>query len=390
MPPAGRIISSVAPRRADGLFTLPRALAAARLSAASLGIWTCVAALSATLRYVYYFERHHLDGWQSLAYSLSDAGLWAMLTPPLLAFGAAFRLDRETWPRLPLHVAVAIVVPVLYWFPSLALTRALGRAFGHPRWAWELTREDFVAAYLGNLIVCLLLLAVSQGLVFHRESHEGALRASRLEAELARTQLRLLQAQLEPHFLFNTLHAIATLMHGNPAAAERMVVLLSDLLRRALREMDGQEVSLREELAFVDRYLEIEKTRFRERLSVERHIEADSLEAMVPPLLLHPLVENAIRHGVGRKVEGGCLGIRAQREDDRLELRIWDDGPGPADDGDVAKGSGLGLSTTRARLELLYGSGHHFELRRRAQGGVEVALSLPFRTRPATLLEVEG
>ncbi len=180
-------------------------------------------------------------------------------------------------------------------------------------------------------------------------------------------------------------------MHGNPAAAERMVVLLSDLLRRALREMDGQEVPLREELEFLDRYIEIEQVRFRERLEVVRDIEAESLEAMVPPLLLHPLVENAIRHGLARKVEGGRLGISAGREDDRLELRIWDDGPGPGDGRDAAPGSGIGLTNTRARLEQLYGARHRFELRRGARGGVEVAVCLPFRTQPAPAsLRVEG
>jgi len=362
-----------------------------RVWLSALLVWTSVAALTAVVRYAYYFERHHIDWWPSLFYSLSDALLWALATPPLLAFGAALRLDRETWPRLPLHLALAIVLPVLHWLLARAATRALERAFGHAGWEWELTRSEFVAGYLLGLLIAAQILAVSQGLAFHSESRARALRESRLEADLARAQLQLLRAQLEPHFLFNTLHAIATLMHANPAAAERMLVLLSDLLRRALRERDEHEVPLREELEFLDRYIEIEQVRFRERLVVEREIGADSLEALVPPLLLHPLVENAIRHGLARKVEGGCLGIRARREEDRLELRIWDDGPGPAAAGDGPPGSGIGLSTTRARLEQLYGDGHRFELRCRPAGGVEVALSLPFRTQPpASRLEVEG
>ena len=366
-------------------------MASGRVWMVTFAVWTCVAAVTATVRYAYYFELHHIGWWPSLAYSSSDQVLWALLSPPLLAFGAWLRLDRETWPRLPLHVAVVIALPVLYWFPATELTQVLARAFGHPTWSWELTRNDFVASYLLNLIVCAQVLAVSQGLVFHRESRERALRESRLEAELATAQLQLLRAQLEPHFLFNTLHAIATLMHVNPAAAERMVVLLSELLRRALREMDDREVPLREELEFLDRYIEIEQVRFRERLKVVRDIEPESLAAMVPPLLLHPLVENAIRHGLARKVEGGCLGIHAQREDGRLELRIWDDGPGPGCDADGPRGSGIGLSTTRARLEQLYGGGHRLELRSRPAGGVEVAVSLPFRTRPAaSALGVEG
>lgn len=365
-------------------------MASGRVWMVSLAAWTAIALATATVRYAYYFERHHIGWWPSLAYSMADALLWTLLTPPLLAFGAFLRLDRETWPRLPLHLAAVIVVPVLCWFPATATTAALARAFGHGPWGWELTRNEFILSYLLSLVVTAQVLGVSQGIVFHHESRARALRESRLEADLARAQLQLLRAQLEPHFLFNTLHAIAALMRDNPEAAERMILLLSELLRRALRERDENEVPLREELEFLDRYIEIEQVRFRERLVVERQIQPDILEAMVPPLLLHPLVENAIRHGLARRAEGGHLGIRARREDDRLEIRIWDDGPGPAG-GDAAPGSGIGLATTRARLEQLYGDGQRFELRRHPAGGVEVAVSLPFRSRAsAAVLAVES
>jgi hypothetical protein len=355
----------------------PAEIRSGRVWITTLVAWTAIAFLGAAARYAYYFDREHIAWWHSLAYSLTDAYLWALLTPPLLAFGVAFRLDRETWPRLPLHLGVAIALPVLYWFPATALTRSVGGALGHPAWGWEITRQDFVGAYLGNLLLCTWVLAVSQWLVLHRESRERAVRASKLETQLARAQLQLLRLQLEPHFLFNTLHAIGTLVHAEPEAAERMIVLLSDLLRRALQEMGGQEVALREEVEFLDRYLEIEHVRFPDRLRVVREIQPESLGALVPTLLLHPLVENAIRHGVSRRAQGGCLGIRAQCVGGRLELRVWDDGPeGPAVD---ARSSGIGLANTRARLEHLYGPAHRFELRRARDGGMEVSVSLPFR-----------
>jgi len=352
--------------------------------------WTAIALLGAAARYAYYFDREHIAWWHSLAYSLTDSYLWALLTPPLLAFGVAFRLDRDTWPRLPLHLGVAIALPVLYWFPATALTRYVGALLGHPTWGWEITRQDFVGAYLGNLLLGIEVLAVSQWLVLHRESRERAVRASRLETELARAQLQLLRLQLEPHFLFNTLHAIGTLVHADPEAAERMIVLLSDLLRRALQEMGGQEVALREEVEFLDRYLEIEHVRFPDRLRVVREIQPESLDALVPTLLLHPLVENAIRHGVARRAQGGRLGLQACRVDGRLELRVWNDGPeGAAAD---ARSGGIGLANTRARLEQLYGSAHRFELRRAREGGMEVAVSLPFRSelRAAAPTEIVG
>jgi len=357
---------------------LPAEIRSGQVWAVTVVAWTAIATLGAAARYAYYFDRQHIAWWHSLAYSLTDEYLWALLTPPLLAFGLAFRLDRETWPRLPLHLAVAIALPVVYWFPATALTRYVGGALGHPAWGWEITRQEFVGAYLSNLLVCVQVLAVSQWLVLHRESRERAMRASKLETELARAQLQLLRLQLEPHFLFNTLHAIGTLVHAEPDAAERMIVLLSDLLRRALQEMDGQEVALREEVEFLDRYLEIEHVRFPDRLRVVREIQPESLGALVPTLLLHPLVENAIRHGVARRAQGGCLGIGAQCVDGRLELRVWDDGPpGAAADG---RSSGIGLANTRARLEHLYGTAHRFELRRAREGGMEVAVSLPYRT----------
>jgi hypothetical protein len=256
--------------------TPPAEIRSGRVWTATILTWTAFAFLGAAARYAYYFDREHIAWWHSLAYSLTDAYLWALLTPPLLAFGVAFRLDRDTWPRLPLHLGVAIALPVLYWFPATALTRYVGGALGHPAWGWEITRQDFVGAYLGNLLLGFEVLAVSQWLVLHRESRERAVRASKLEAELARAQLQLLRLQLDPHFLFNTLHAIGTLVHAEPEAAERMIVLLSDLLRRALQEMGGQEVALREEVEFLDRYLEIERVRFPDRLRVVREIQPEA------------------------------------------------------------------------------------------------------------------
>src|SRR4029453_4018108 len=165
---ARRIIRDVAPGAEAR--PPPPVIASGRVWLASLGVWIAVAALGGTARYAWYFESRPLGWWQSLAYSLADALVWAGATPPPLALRRFPRLDRETWPRLPLHLGVAIVLPVLLWFPVTGLTRELERAFGHSRWAWEVTRDEFTAGYLLSLVVCAQVLGVSQALVFHRES----------------------------------------------------------------------------------------------------------------------------------------------------------------------------------------------------------------------------
>jgi LytS/YehU family sensor histidine kinase len=214
---------------------------------------------------------------------------------------------------------------------------------------------------------------------YSRESRTKDLKASQLEGQLAQAQLQVLRMQLHPHFLFNTLHTISALMHKDLKAADRMLALLGDLLRDSLEKVGAQVVPLKQELEFLDRYLEIEKTRFRDRLSVQMAVEPETLDAEVPNLILQPLVENAIRHGIARRAEGGRLEIHAQSQDHMLVLRVRDDGPGLPSDTEMAARGGVGLANSQARLEQLYGAAHRFELRNRTDGGLEVTLALPLR-----------
>jgi sensor histidine kinase YesM len=205
-----------------------------------------------------------------------------------------------------------------------------------------------------------------------------ALRASRLEASLSRANLDSLRMQLNPHFLFNTLNAISVMaMKGERQGVVRMLTLLSDLLRLSL-DHKQQVVSLREELEILDRYLEIEYVRFRDRLILERDIDPEALDAEVPSLLLQPLVENAIRHGISRRPGPGVVRVEAEVRGDVVELRVLDTGPGvggvPA-----REGTGVGLANTRARLEQLYGSRQELTLATRAEGGACVTVRLPLR-----------
>jgi LytS/YehU family sensor histidine kinase len=218
---------------------------------------------------------------------------------------------------------------------------------------------------------------VSQGFDYYQRYRERELRASELEKGLVQAKLHALQMQLNPHFLFNTLHSISSLMHKDVEAADRMVMRLGDLLRAALASADTQEMTLRQELEFLERYLDIEQIRFGNRLTVKKNIEAATLEARVPNLILQPLVENAIRHGIEPWSRPGCIELGARRADNRLTLTVADNGAGLRDQEPVEEG--VGLSNTRARLRELYGEAHHFELRHGPQGGLLAELTIPFR-----------
>ncbi len=209
---------------------------------------------------------------------------------------------------------------------------------------------------------------------------ERELTASRLESQAAQAHLQMLKMQLHPHFLFNTLNAVSALMHRDVDAADRMISQLSELLRAALEKDDRHESRLASELDLLHRYLAIEQIRFRDRLKVEIDVEPACLEAQVPRLILQPLVENAIRHGIAMRSAAGRLTIRARRRDRRLALTVADDGPGVPPNRPLRPG--VGLANTRARLEQLYGDAYSLELVNADEGGFEVRLEVPFERTP--------
>jgi GAF domain-containing protein len=213
-----------------------------------------------------------------------------------------------------------------------------------------------------------------------RTAHEQAVRASRLEAQLMQARLDALRAQLNPHFLFNALNTVAMLVrrHANEDAL-RAVVSLSEILRRALAVQSEQEVPLRDELALVEHYLQVEQLRFRDRLSVDIAVEQDALEASVPGLVLQPLVENAVRHGIARRAARGRIKISGRRDAGRLLLAVRDNGPGFPDGWEAAASGRVGLANTRERLHRLYGNACRFEARNASRGGAVVRITIPFR-----------
>jgi sensor histidine kinase YesM len=229
-----------------------------------------------------------------------------------------------------------------------------------------------------NLLIYGVIVTIVHAFDYYQKFRERELRSLELEKHLAEAKLEALQMQLNPHFLFNTLHGISALMHKDVDMADRILSRLSDLLRRTLENTGTQEVPLKQELDFLERYLEIERTRFGDRLTVRMHIDPDTLEAQVPNLVLQPLVENAIRHGIEPHAKPGIIELRAQRKNGMLHLQVQDNGAGLA--GGQPLEEGIGLSNTRARLQQLYGSAHQFQLRNLTSGGLVVSITIPCRT----------
>jgi two-component system, LytTR family, sensor kinase len=309
-------------------------------------------------------------------------GLWFAGTPLILWLARRFPIDRQRWLA---SVFVHLAASALLSFLMLGVFTFISLQFGHIDAApWPRAfRAQLVASIYAEVLTYWIVIGLSQGIDYYRKYRERELRASQLEARLAQAQLDALRMQLHPHFLFNTLNSISVLMSDDVAAARRMLTRLSELLRVTLDNVGTHEVSLREELEFLNNYLEIEQTRFQDRLSVRMQIEPEVLNARVPNLILQPLVENAIRHGIAPRAQPGWVEIRASRENGIVKLQVRDNGPGLNSDSSKPLVKGVGLTNTEARLEQLYGGNHNFEISDIIGGGLQVAIAIPFRNGSA-------
>jgi two-component system LytT family sensor kinase len=304
---------------------------------------------------------------------------WALFTPAIVWLSQRFRFERQGLLR-----AVAVHLPAVLCC-SFAHIGAMQAAQwwlvtsdgGQFQW-WTETRRAALTNFDWEMMTYWAIVGLSHALLYYRESRDRALWTAQLETRLVEAQLQTLQQQLHPHFLFNTLHAVSTLMHRDVAAADRTLMRLSDLLRLTLERLGEKEVPLASELDFLRKYLDIERIRFADRLVVRFDIEADVETALVPTLLLQPLVENAIKHGIARKAGAGHIDISAHREEDKLRIEIRDDGVGLSEGTLTALHKGIGVSTTRARLQHQFGADFRFEFHRLAQG-VAVIVVVPWR-----------
>jgi LytS/YehU family sensor histidine kinase len=246
---------------------------------------------------------------------------------------------------------------------------------GEPVTFSEVFRPLLVGSLPFDLLMYGVIVSVNHAIDYYRKYHERTVHTLELEKHLAEARLQALLRQLKPHFLFNTLNGIASLMHSDVHAADRMLVRLAELLRLTMSHPGQPLTRLRDEIAFIEKYLEIERIRFRDRLSVKIDVDPAALDAEVPSLILQPLVENAIRHGIEPHARPGRIEISVRREPGALVLIVRDNGAGEPPGGFTREGIGLG--NTRARLRELYGDRHSFLLANHPEGGLVVRLSLP-------------
>ncbi|HET6670523.1 MAG TPA: histidine kinase [Pyrinomonadaceae bacterium] len=353
--------------------------------AAVLGIWIVLGVIYAGPIYLEVraegmnHSAARIFGWGILTWSV-----WALLTPAIVWLGRRFSLIGAAWKRsLAVHIPAFLIISAVHTAAATFITLTVA-PFDHmgdsplaflPRFLSRLK-----GAFGSDLLVYGGILGVCYAIDYYRKYREREFLASQLEAQLAQAQLDSLRMQLHPHFLFNTLNGIVGLVRDNKnQAAVSMLVGLSDLLRHALEHSSRQEVELREELNFIKLYLDIQQMRFSDRLQIELDIQPDTIKCLVPNLILQPLVENALRHGIAHSAADAVVGIRSKIVTDSLELRVFDNGSGLANNWQLRSSNGIGLANTAARLQQLYNGNHRFDVRNRDGGGVEVVILIPLR-----------
>jgi two-component system LytT family sensor kinase len=341
------------------------------------GIWTIVALFFSTQVYMmYYSENQPIPYAKAFFVQASACYLWALVTPLVLWLARRYRIDRHNWQKkVLLHIGLSIVLSsaliVIHFVIYMIIVGRTNRLTLF--WAF-----DYLYPNLDRwLLVYWFIFLMSQALNYYHSFREGELKASRLRTQLAQSQLEALKMQVHPHFLFNTLHSISALLSKDTDAARKMISRLGDFLRLTLESGGAMEVSLQQELEFLNGYLEIERVRFKDRLTTTIQVDPEVLNVLVPNLILQPIVENAMRHAIAR-TNAGQVDITAVRRNGVVRIEVKDNGPGIGETKTLGRASrGLGLANTQARLTGLYGSSARFELRNRPTGGLTVLLEIP-------------
>jgi signal transduction histidine kinase len=310
----------------------------------------------------------------------------ALLAPVIMALALRVQPGRVSWLiAIVVHIGGALTYALLHTAAMLGTQRLLMPPGS--KGLWYSARIEFLTQLDWLLMTYLFLVGLALALAYRRESESRALDAAHLETGLVEARLQALQRQLHPHFLFNTLNTISGLMRTDVNAADRMMDRLAELLRATLHSSGTQEVTLRDELELLQKYVDIEKTRFGTRLAVHIDIDPHALDARVPVLLLQPLVENSVRHGIAPRAVPGAIEIRARRVGDRLSIEVRDTGLGVPADRLALLNGGIGLTNTRSRLQHLYADRHVFVFAN-VEGGFCVTVTIPFTVDRSSSAEV--
>lgn len=340
-----------------------------------LGLWSAVVVVFAVQ--AFFNDASNGMGWSMFDYlrwSMIQWYVWAALAPYVFRFSARHPIQPPLRLRsLGTHLVASALVTLAAIIIG-ALVSTLFEPSGFIEQLWQFASKHFAI----GLLTYWALVAIQQAVHFQAEKARREVEASRLATELAQSRLQVLKTQLQPHFLFNTLHAIVTLLDEDTLAAEDMLLRLSELLRAFLEDYDGQEITLERELALLDLYLGIQRKRFKDRLTTQIYVAPGTLRCAVPSLVLQPIVENAIRHGIGQRVGSDRVEIESRREGDTLCIEVRNHNSTLEAAGGNA-GHGIGLSNTRLRLKELYGEAAEIRLDMLWPEGVACRVRLPFR-----------
>lgn len=355
--------------------------------------WTAIGIMNAFQRFANTADmRTDYPLWSLTKLAMISQWIKAVLSLPLLWMVERYPFSRDTWKRrIPLYafaLAAYVVIYLLvrpFFVPTIFYDAMSGKILPPPPFveAFTTALRSFFLDLIYGFGLTVLAAYVYQ---YMKRLKQDQIMRERLQARLASAELHMLKMQLQPHFLFNTLHTISNLATVDGHKAQRMIARLSELLRLSLDHVSSEVVPMHRELEFLENYLEIEKTRFEERLNVMMDIDDEVLNAAVPNMLLQPIVENAVRHGISRKAHGGSIMIVARKEHDRATIVISDDGTATSQKG--KSGWGIGINNTRARLHQLYGSDFAFDVRPTERGMV-VRIELPFMVHPEARVREE-
>jgi two-component system, LytTR family, sensor kinase len=355
------------------------------------GLVLLTACLSAGLHFTAY--KHYKEDPKSFSFVLSWQLAWwtpwIPLVPLIIRAAQLFPVEKRKWfTSLLIHAGFCILFSLLH----LTLYVSFSRVVGGQTWLnlagkspegfftvlWNLLTTPFMVNFRLRLLIYAIIVLVSLTVDYYRRLQKREVDLTRLEKQLADAQLQALKMQLHPHFLFNTLNSVSALMYKDVEAAEEMVRKLTNFLHMTLESSGSQEVTLEKELDFLNYYLQIEQIRFQDRLAIEMKIDPATLDARVPNLIMQPIVENAIRHGIATRSAHGHIQISSQRQNGVIQLQVLDNGPGlEQENGEIREG--VGLSNTRLRLQQIYGNAYRFDLVNAPEGGVLATVELPYQ-----------